>query len=50
MAAHGLMNIDRVISRGQATALAIGMHHLSHLRLLVAFGEGLIYVSAADAN
>jgi hypothetical protein len=30
--------------------LAIGMHHLSHLRFMIAFAEGLLYVSAADAN
>jgi len=30
--------------------LWIGMHHLAHLRFMIAYGEGLLYVSAADAN
>jgi hypothetical protein len=30
--------------------LWIGMHHLAHLRFMIAYGEGLLYISAADAS
>jgi hypothetical protein len=50
LAEQGLMNVDAVVRRSQSTPLAIGMHHLSHLRFMIAFAEGLLYVSAADAN
>jgi hypothetical protein len=46
----GAMDIDAVIHNRQPAPLAIGMHHLARLRMLIAYGEGVLYVSAADAS
>jgi len=39
-----------MIHNFQPAPLWIGMHHLARLRLMIAYNEGLLYVSAADAS
>ena len=36
--------------RGQTWPLTIGLHHLARIRAYIAYGEGKLYISAADAN
>jgi predicted aspartyl protease len=36
--------------RNEATPLVIGMHHLAKIRAYVAYGQGTIYISSADAQ
>ena len=43
-------DFQAMIHNFQPAPLWIGMHHLAHLRFMIAYGEGLLYVSAADAN
>jgi hypothetical protein len=50
LAFEGIRGLDAIIRYGMVKQLTIGMHHLAKLRLLIAFGEGLIYVSGAEAH
>jgi len=43
-------DFQAMIHKLDPAPLWIGMHHLARLRLMIAYGEGLLYVSAADAS